>query len=161
VANSGPSPLHVCPMCSPQMAGPGFLAQMLAWAPGLSLRSANARLPDAGCKGRNVKEDSVGWRVRTSFSPLPGIRLTLSWCRSTTSGGVRPVRIGFESFGRAVTVTVPELDSFTDTLRLAAARCGRRIRLIIGRLTPELPQPFLNAQKELAGAGQKSNAHGS
>jgi len=53
------------------------------------------------------------------------------------------------------------MESFTDTLRLAAARCRRRIRMVIGRLTPELPQPFLNAQKELASAGQKSNAQGS
>ena len=71
------------------------------------------------------------------------------------------MRIGFESFGRAVTVTVPELGSLTDTLHLAAARCRRRIRMMIGRLTLELPQPLLNAQKELASAGQKSNAQGS
>ena len=47
------------------------------------------------------------WRFRKSFSPLPGVRLTLSPSGISTSVGVGPLRVTAGSRGQHFTATVP------------------------------------------------------
>lgn len=49
----------------------------------------------------------MAWRFRKSFSPLPGVRLTLSPRGISTSVGVGPLRISNGSRGSAVTARIP------------------------------------------------------
>lgn len=49
----------------------------------------------------------MAWRFRKSFSPLPGVRLTLSPRGISTSVGVGPIRISNGSRGSAITARVP------------------------------------------------------
>ena len=49
----------------------------------------------------------MAWRFRKSFSPLPGVRLTLSPRGISTSVGVGPLRISTGSRGSAVTARIP------------------------------------------------------
>lgn len=49
----------------------------------------------------------MGWRFRKSFSPFPGVRLTLSPSGISTSIGVGPLRLTSGTRGPAVTVNVP------------------------------------------------------
>ena len=49
----------------------------------------------------------MDWRFRKSFSPIPGVRLTLSPSGITTSVGVGPFRIAGNSRGSALTVSIP------------------------------------------------------
>lgn len=47
------------------------------------------------------------WRFRKSFSPLPGVRLTLSPCGISTSVGVGPFRVSVGPRGPHFTATLP------------------------------------------------------
>src|ERR1051326_2037915 len=49
----------------------------------------------------------MGWRFRKSFSPIPGVRLTLSPRGLTTSVGAGPFRITSGSHGVGVTARIP------------------------------------------------------
>jgi len=49
----------------------------------------------------------MAWRFRKSFSPLPGVRLTLSPRGISTSVGVGPIRISNGSRGSAITARIP------------------------------------------------------
>lgn len=49
----------------------------------------------------------MGWRFRKSFSPLPGVRLTLSPSGISTSVGVGPFRVTHGTRGTAFTANVP------------------------------------------------------
>lgn len=49
----------------------------------------------------------MAWRFRKSFSPLPGVRLTLSPRGISTSVGVGPIRISSGSRGSAITARIP------------------------------------------------------
>ncbi|WP_412478496.1 DUF4236 domain-containing protein [Azonexus sp. IMCC34839] len=49
----------------------------------------------------------MGWRFRKSFSPFPGVRLTLTPSGISTSIGVGPVRLSAGRRGPALTVNVP------------------------------------------------------
>lgn len=49
----------------------------------------------------------MGWRFRKSFSPLPGVRLTLSPNGISTSVGVGPLRLTAGPRGPAFTATLP------------------------------------------------------
>ena len=49
----------------------------------------------------------MGWRFRKSFSPLPGIRLTLSPSGISTSAGVGPIRLTAGPRGAALNVNAP------------------------------------------------------
>jgi len=49
----------------------------------------------------------MGWRFRKSFSPLPGVRLTLSPSGISTSVGVGPFRLTHGTRGAAFTANVP------------------------------------------------------
>lgn len=49
----------------------------------------------------------MGWRFRKSFSPLPGVRLTLSPSGISTSVGVGPFRVTASPRGPAFTATLP------------------------------------------------------
>src|SRR5689334_777634 len=49
----------------------------------------------------------MGWRFRKSFSPLPGVRLTLSPRGLTTSVGAGPFRMTLGSRGAALTSRLP------------------------------------------------------
>lgn len=49
----------------------------------------------------------MGWRFRKSFSPLPGVRLTLSPRGLSTSVGVGPLRFTVGPQGSAVTARIP------------------------------------------------------
>jgi len=46
---------------------------------------------------------AMAWQFRTSFSPLPGVRLTLSPRGISTSVGAGPLRVGSGSHGAAIT----------------------------------------------------------
>jgi hypothetical protein len=50
---------------------------------------------------------AMAWRFRKSFSPLPGVRLTLSKRGLSTSIGAGPFRLRVGSRGPAVTTTIP------------------------------------------------------
>ncbi|MEW6736418.1 MAG: DUF4236 domain-containing protein [Acidobacteriota bacterium] len=47
------------------------------------------------------------WRFRKSFSPLPGVRITLSPSGVSTSVGVGPFRASIGPRGPAVTANIP------------------------------------------------------
>ncbi len=47
------------------------------------------------------------WRFRTSFSPIPGVRLTLSPSGITTSVGIGPIRLTGSTRGSSLTISVP------------------------------------------------------
>lgn len=49
----------------------------------------------------------MGWKFRKSFSPLPGVRLTLSPSGISTSVGVGPVRLSVGARGAALTGHIP------------------------------------------------------
>ncbi len=49
----------------------------------------------------------MGWRFRKSFSPFPGVRITLSPRGLSTSVGVGPLRFTVGSQGAAVTARIP------------------------------------------------------
>lgn len=49
----------------------------------------------------------MAWRFRKSFSPLPGVRLTLSPRGISTSVGAGPLRISSGSRGSAITARIP------------------------------------------------------
>src|SRR5438093_12828862 len=49
----------------------------------------------------------MGWRFRKSFSPLPGVRLTLSPSGLSTSVGAGPLRFTVGPQGAAVTSRIP------------------------------------------------------
>lgn len=49
----------------------------------------------------------MAWRFRKSFSPLPGVRLTLSPSGITTSVGVGPLRVTSGARGTAFTANIP------------------------------------------------------
>ncbi len=49
----------------------------------------------------------MGWRFRKSFSPLPGVRITLSPSGLSTSVGVGPIRVTSGPRGQHVTATIP------------------------------------------------------
>ena len=49
----------------------------------------------------------MGWRFRKSFSPLPGVRITLSKSGISTSVGAGPVRATFGTRGSSVTAKIP------------------------------------------------------
>lgn len=49
----------------------------------------------------------MGWRFRKSFSPIPGVRLTLSPSGISTSVGVGPLRVSSGPRGAALTATLP------------------------------------------------------
>ncbi len=65
------------------------------------------------------------WRFRKSFSPLPGVRLTLSPSGISTSVGAGPFRITSGPQGQYITATVPGTGlSFRQSLSGAQARGG-------------------------------------
>lgn len=49
----------------------------------------------------------MAWRFRTSFTPIPGVRLTLSPSGITTSVGVGPLRLTSGPRGTALSATIP------------------------------------------------------
>ncbi len=49
----------------------------------------------------------MSWRFRKSFSPLPGVRITLSPSGISTSVGVGPFRTTFSSRGTTLTTNIP------------------------------------------------------
>lgn len=86
----------------------------------------------------------MAWRFRKSFSPLPGVRLTLSPSGISTSVGVGPLRLAAGPRGPSFTATVPGTGlSFRQSL---AGRAGQPEGALPGALplTPapvELPTP--------------------
>lgn len=64
----------------------------------------------------------MGWRFRQSFSPIPGVGLTLSPSGISTSVGVGPLRFTTDSSGHAVTARIPGIGlSFHQPLAGAGA----------------------------------------
>lgn len=63
----------------------------------------------------------MNWRFRKSFTPIPGVRLTLSPSGISTSVGVGPLRVTAGPRCSSMTLGVPGTGlSFVQLLRLAA-----------------------------------------
>lgn len=72
----------------------------------------------------------MAWRFRKSFSPIPGVRLTLSPSGISTSVGVGPLRLTAGSRGAAFTAHVPGTGlSFRQPLTGGGAGAGATPRL--------------------------------
>ena len=82
----------------------------------------------------------MGWRFRTSFSPIPGVRLTLSPSGFTTSVGAGPVRLSMGPRGAAITATVPGTElSYRHRLSTTPARRSRNPPEFDRRPIPQAP----------------------
>jgi Protein of unknown function (DUF4236) len=84
------------------------------------------------------------WRFRKSFSPLPGVRLTLSPSGISTSVGVGPFRVTAGPRGQHFTATIPGTGlSFRQTLSGGQARRGEaESPQEMPRFSPEAVQPL-------------------
>src|SRR5437867_9378977 len=75
----------------------------------------------------------MGWRFRKSFSPLPGVRLTLSPRGISTSVGAGPLRFTVGPQGPAVTARIPGTGiAFREQIHLPGSESGSPL---------EKPQP--------------------
>lgn len=94
----------------------------------------------------------MSWRFRKSFSPFPGIRLTLSPSGVSTSVGVGPIRLTAGPRGPSFTANVP----FTGlSLRQSLARSGSQASPPTGDVAPVRLPPVPSAQEleEIRSAG--------
>lgn len=92
----------------------------------------------------------MSWRFRKSFSPLPGVRVTLSRSGLTTSVGSGPFRFTTSSRGQHFTANVPALGlTFQKSIPKAASTPAMRPESSLPAPT-ELPQPRLQPEPELA-----------
>jgi hypothetical protein len=98
----------------------------------------------------------MGWRFRKSFSPFPGVRLTLSPSGISTSVGVGPVRLSAGPGGPSFTANVPGTGlSFRQSLR--AVSDGRAEADPANdpplALPPAVPAPSTPELQEIRSAG--------
>ncbi len=84
----------------------------------------------------------MGWRIRKTFSPLPGVRLTLSPRGISTSVGVGPLRLTAGTQGPALTARIPGTGiAYRQSLAVHPPRTGAR------------PAPVAPAAVEIRSAG--------
>src|SRR5437870_5711662 len=93
----------------------------------------------------------MGWRFRKSFSPLPGVRLTLSPRGLSTSIGAGPLRFTVGPQGSAVTARIPGTGiSFRQPLT-PRLRIGEDSSAAPAPLPPTIPNEPLQITAEESG----------
>jgi hypothetical protein len=99
----------------------------------------------------------MGWRFRQSFSPIPGVRVTLSPSGLSTSVGVGPFRVSVGSSGVRGSVSVPGTGLSYSTSLLPGAERPSGGTARPGPATANPGRPPQQAGTELERVGSASN----
>lgn len=95
------------------------------------------------------------WRFRKSFSPIPGVRITLSPGGISTSVGIGPLRVSAGSSGVGLTANVPGT-GLSFRAPLAPLPIGHHPRISNGEGLPSQKEPFSAATPDVVMQAIKS-----
>lgn len=129
---------------------------------GAFIREGLASTSSAKVHSSKRGEDSMAWRFRKSFSPIPGVRLTLTPRGLTTSVGVGPLRVSSGPSGAAFSASIPGTGlSFRQALGTSYAPHGPgKSTLLVPfpdqhQIPPTLSAPAASGMTEIKSAGSQ------